>query len=211
MVPREADTNELPPLGCRRLVCATMPERPPANLTSAEFEVWVATLFRSNAGPLPGVTVSLHDRVNCPDGSYEFDATIRYQVMGLDFLVIVEAKQHVNPIKRELVQVLHQKVQSVGAQKGVMVATARYQSGALEFAAIHGIALVTVMDGQLAFGTRNGGPVPSPERSDSNTPLAVGYVIELDALNRETTRDLLNGGNGPGSENKLHLPGLGEG
>ena len=30
---------------------------------------------------------------------------------------------HKNPIKRETVQVLHQKLQSVGAQKGVLVST----------------------------------------------------------------------------------------
>ena len=52
----------------------------------------------------------------------------------MEFLIVVEAKKHRYPIKRELVQVLHSKIQSVGAHKGVMVSTAPYQNGALDSA-----------------------------------------------------------------------------
>jgi Restriction endonuclease len=55
------------------------------------------------------------------DGTYDFDATVRYELAGVAFLILVEAKLHKNPIKRETVQVLHQKLQSVGAQKGAGV------------------------------------------------------------------------------------------
>jgi hypothetical protein len=40
----------------------------------------------------------------------------------MDFLMLVEAKRHKNPIKRELVQVLHSKLRSVGAHKAAMIA-----------------------------------------------------------------------------------------
>lgn len=81
--------------------------------------------------------------------------TIRYRFAGLAFLVVVEAKLHRNPIKRELVQVLHQKINSVGAHKGAMVATSPYQADAVEFAVAHGIALVNVTESRFVFTTRN--------------------------------------------------------
>jgi hypothetical protein len=34
-----------------------------------------------------------------------FDATVRYELAGMAFLTLVEAKLHKNPIKRETVQV----------------------------------------------------------------------------------------------------------
>jgi hypothetical protein len=39
----------------------------------------------------------------------DFDATVRYQLAGMSFLVVVEAKLHKNPIKRELVQILSRR------------------------------------------------------------------------------------------------------
>ncbi len=60
----------------------------------------------------------------------------------MDFLVLV--KLHRNPIMREVVQVLRDKVQSVSAHKGVLVSSAPFQRGAIEYADAHGIALVHV-------------------------------------------------------------------
>ena len=83
------------------------------------------------------------------DGSYDVDGTVRFRWGDLDFLVVIEAKYHRNPIKRDVVQVLHSKVQSVGAHKVVLVATAPFQRGALNFAKAYGIALVTVTEGRF--------------------------------------------------------------
>ncbi|MEV3924259.1 restriction endonuclease [Actinomadura coerulea] len=136
---------------------------PPAasrpDITPAEFEEFVADRLLGSAAPhVSGLSVTLHEKVAGADGTYDLDATVRYGFAGMDFLVVVEAKHHRNPIKRELVQVLHQKVQSVGAHKGVMVSTATYQSGAVAFARAHGIALVTVTDGRFLFETRDAAP-----------------------------------------------------
>lgn len=136
---------------------------PPAEITPARFEAFVADeLLRSAGSEVDDLVVTLHDRVAGPDGGYELDATVRYRFAGLAFLVVVEAKLHRNPIKRELVQVLHQKVRSIGAHKGVMVATAPYQSGAVEFARVHGIALVTVVESRFAFVNRTPATAPHP-------------------------------------------------
>jgi hypothetical protein len=126
---------------------------PPPDVTPAEFERFVITLF---AG-LP-VTVTLGEKVAGVDGVYEFDATVRHTLAGLDLLILVEAKRHRNPIRRDTVQILRQKVISVGGHKGVIISTAPYQRGAVQFAHRHGIALVTVTEERFVFATRTDNP-----------------------------------------------------
>jgi hypothetical protein len=134
---------------------------PQPEITPSEFEKFVAhQLLGSADSTVNNLVVTLHEKITGTDGAYDFDATVRYQFAGMSFLVLVEAKLHKNPIKRELVQVLHQKIQSVGAHKGVMVSTSPYQIGAVEFAKVHGIALVTVTEGRFVFDTRDALPVP---------------------------------------------------
>jgi 6,7-dimethyl-8-ribityllumazine synthase len=132
-------------------------------ITPGEFERFVAEQLLGAAGTeVDDLAVTVHEKVVGVDGAYDFDATVRYRFAGMAFLVIVEAKLHRNPIKRELVQVLRQKVQSVGAHKGVMVATSPYQAGAVEFATAHGIALVTVAESRFVFVTRDTAAGPRP-------------------------------------------------
>ncbi|GLC62603.1 hypothetical protein PLESTB_001918300 [Pleodorina starrii] len=116
---------------------------PPADMTPAEFEQFVVETLRSINHDVDDFEVTLHEMVEGNDGTYDMDATVRFGLAGMDFLVLVEAKKHTHPIKREVSQILHQKVQSSGAQKGMIVSTVPFQRGALDFAKAHGIALVT--------------------------------------------------------------------
>ena len=136
---------------------------PYPGITPAEFEEFVAgQLLGAAKSQVDGLVVRTHEKGAGVDGVYDFDATVRYRFAGLEFLVVVEAKMHRNPIKRELVQVLRQKVRSVGAHKGVLVATSAFQAGAVEFASTHGIALVTVAEGRFVFTTRDTGKAARP-------------------------------------------------
>jgi hypothetical protein len=135
---------------------------PVGDLSATELETWVGAVL-SSVGSQEGVSdldVQTHERLPGVDGTYDLDATVRFRVFGLDFLAVVEVKQHRNPIKRELVQILHSKVQSVGAQKGIMFSTSHFQSGALEYAKTHGIALVFVTEGRLTIERRSADEVP---------------------------------------------------
>jgi len=127
---------------------------PAAEITPAEFEQFVVDLLESASTAVDALRVTLHDKIQGTDGLYDFDATVRFRMVGMDFLVLVEAKRHKNPVKRELVQV-HDKLRSVGAQKAAMIATAPYQSGALDYAKTHGIALATVTEGRFTYETRS--------------------------------------------------------
>jgi hypothetical protein len=80
--------------------------------------------------------------VEAPDGNYVCDVTARFEATGVEFLVLIEAKLHGRPVERQHVQVLQQKVTSANAHKGILVSSARFQSGAIDFAKAHRIALL---------------------------------------------------------------------
>lgn len=155
---------------------------PLAEISPAEFELFVTELLRSVEPLVEGLEVTLHDRIPGVDGAYDFDATVRFSLGGLQFLVLVEAKRHKNPIKRELVQVLHAKLQSVGAHKAAMIATVPYQRGALEYAKTHGIALATVTEGRFTFETRATDKPPAMSRQEAaaryDLPIFVGHAYQ---------------------------------
>lgn len=153
---------------------------PPPDMSHADFEEFVVELLGCTSELVTDLRVTLHDKIEAADGTYDFDATVRFTFGGMSFVVLVEAKKHKNPIKRELVQVLHQKLQSVGAQKAAMVSTAPYQSGALQFAVQHGIALVTVTEGRFILETRSRDDLPVLTREEGATlfglPPFVGHA-----------------------------------
>lgn len=169
---------------------------PAPDITPSEFEQWVAEIFESAASGLADLHVRLHDVIRGTDGTYDFDATIRYRWAGLNFLVLVEAKLHRNPIKRSLVQVLLSKVQSVGANKGVMIATVPFQRGAIEFAKAHGIALVSVTEGRFTYEVRGATPAPPMSREEAllelDLPYFVGHYYELGETPDSIQRTLIS-------------------
>src|SRR5207248_10604619 len=75
--------------------------------TRRSSDLFVVAEFEQTRPYVDDLQVTLHEVVKGSDGSYDFDATIRYTLAGLDFLVLVEAKRHHYPIKRDVVQTLH--------------------------------------------------------------------------------------------------------
>jgi hypothetical protein len=127
---------------------------PDPSVTPEEFERLVAALLGSLGSRLKGLRVTNHEEISTPDGDYDFDATARFEAMGMDFLVLIEAKLHGRPVEREDVLVLLQKLQSTGAQKAVLASSSGFQKGAVDFAAAHNIALVRIVDYGVLFETK---------------------------------------------------------
>lgn len=140
---------------------------PPAEISPEDFEQFVADVLGTGSPGLAEFEVRSHEVLRGVDGDFDFDATVRFSYLGMSFLTVVEAKRHSNPIKRELVQVLHSKAQSVGAQKAILISTAPFQRGAIEFAKSHGIALVMVSEGRFTFETRAASPQPPMSRQQA--------------------------------------------
>jgi hypothetical protein len=168
-------------------------------MSPAEFERFVAAdLFGAAREAVDDFRVALHERITGLDGSFDFDATVRYRWAGMEFLVVVEAKRHRNPIKRELVQALHSKAQSVGAQKAVMVASAPFQRGARTFATAHGIALVAVTEGRFTYETRSREQPPALSREQAariGLPTFAAYCFSAGSSPDSTAITAIGAGN----------------
>ncbi|MDI6891903.1 MAG: restriction endonuclease [Actinomycetota bacterium] len=136
----------------------------PGRLTPSEFEALVEELLRISGVGLSDFKVKRLETIQGLNGEYNIDITARFKALGANFLVLIECKHHKNPIKRELVQVLNDKVCSTAAQKGMMFTTSSYQRGALKYAKVNGIALVRIIDGKTTYETKGYGvPIQVPD------------------------------------------------
>lgn len=129
-------------------------ERAWLNVTPEQFERMVVEHLRRVGRPLTSFEVQHQTPVASPDGEFDIDAVATFEALGAKFIVLVECKHHRNAIKRELVQVLSDKLSSARAHKGMLFSTASFQKGAIEYAASRRIALVHFTEGGPVFETR---------------------------------------------------------
>lgn len=170
-----------------------------ANISGRDFERLVADLLRDLGAPLADLRIVERETVEGVDGRFEVDATARFTAFGANFLVLIECKDHSRPVGREYVQVLADRVRSTGAQKAMLFSTNGFQSGAIEYARKHGIALIRVLEGALTWETRGYMATPSPPPPWANIPAFVLQHIRSDetgtirvsTLQRESSADLL--------------------
>jgi restriction system protein len=114
----------------------------------------VVEFLQQLEGGLKGFSVQHRTHLSGPDGEFEIDALARFEALGAEFLVIVECKHHRNPIKRDLVQVLRDRVRSVSAQKGMLFSTGGFQKGAIEYARSQRVALIHFTEGGPIYETK---------------------------------------------------------
>lgn len=151
------------------------------DITPKEFEQYVKDWFDSEGVALKSYKSIINSSASADDGVYEIDIDITYNTFGVEFRVLVECKRHSANIKREVLQVLHQKIQSIGAHKAIICATSGFQSGALEYAKKHGIACIEVAASRMLVQTRSDDREPvSQEYCDFfGIPKISGYLNEL--------------------------------
>jgi hypothetical protein len=152
----------------------------PVELDAAAFERFVADTLSHASGLVEDLRITFHERLGAHDGTYDIDATVRFRLDGMDFLVLIEAKRHTSSIKREVVQLLHDKVRSTGAHKGVVWSTAPFQLGALKYAAEHGVGLVHVSDRGEEWLVRSS--TRSLSHNTAHDPSAVLWVLQRGVL-----------------------------
>jgi restriction system protein len=170
-----------------------------ARIDGKQFETFVAEVLRSLCNGLDDFRVEEQEVVVGDDGRYRIDITVRFMALGVEFLVLVECKDHARPVEREDVQVLADKKRAAGAQKGVLFSTNGFQRGAIDYAHRRGVALVRVIEGALTYETRAAGMerVPSPQWA--NIPsLVAQYIregepgtIRVTVLQPDTQTDLV--------------------
>jgi len=127
----------------------------PTNISPKQFEIEIQNQIRILGIDLKYFEVKRREKISGSDGEYEIDVLAKFEVLGGNFVVLIECKHHKNSIKREVIQVLNDRLRSIGAQKGMIFSTAGFQSGAITYAKKNGIALVKVEDGKNSYFVRD--------------------------------------------------------
>ena len=121
------------------------------SLTPTEFEKYCYKILKGYAEEesLKDFTTTHNKKIETYDGKYQIDVYAEFTALNSKIKVLCECKQYTSSIKRETVTALHNKLNSIGANKGIIFSTSDFQSGAIQYAKAHGIALITVEDHTL--------------------------------------------------------------
>ena len=146
---------------------ADLERKPICEMSPTEFERCCLDILSGYAEEegLKDFTIK-HNKIICaPDDRYQIDVYTEFTALGSHFRVLCECKRYKNRVNREKVAVLHQKLKSIGAQKGILISTSDFQSGAIEYAIAHGIALIKVEDYHFEYLSHSIG-----QKEDDNDP-----------------------------------------
>ncbi len=118
------------------------------SITPQEFELFCVELLKDYAEEeqLKEFTIEHNRIIEAYDGVYQIDIYATYRALGTKMRVLCECKQYKSKVKREIIQILEQKVRSLGMNEGILLSTSGFQKGAIQYAREHGIALMQVFD-----------------------------------------------------------------
>ena len=135
-----------------------------ANIKPRDFEIFCMETLKSYAEQehLQNFKIAHDQKIETDDGTYQIDVLAEYTALGVKNTVIVECKKQSRSVEREIVAALDRKLQSIGAQKGILISTAGFQGGAVQYAKIHGIALWQVCENFIKH-ISNSINYPSPD------------------------------------------------
>ncbi|OMF10117.1 restriction endonuclease [Paenibacillus sp. FSL H7-0942] len=119
-----------------------------ASISATDFEKYCFEVLKAYAETeeLKDFSILHNQKVQTSDGEYQIDIMAEFMALSVSFKVIVECKRYTRPVEREKIVVLADKVRSLGAHKGILISTSGFQSGAVEYAQQHGIALIQIFD-----------------------------------------------------------------
>ena len=122
-----------------------------SSITPTEFEKYCVKILKGYAEneQLKEFVIVHNEKIIANDGEYQIDIYAEFTAMGVKFKVLGECKRYKYPIEREKVAVLADKLQSIGAHKGILISTSGFQSGAIKYAKTHGIALIQIFDKEV--------------------------------------------------------------
>ena len=150
-------------------------------MTPVDFEKFCLYILENKTKGLNNVKIYHNKIMEVYDGKYQLDGYIEFDAMGVTYKTIVECKHYKAPISREIVQKVYDNLRAVGAQKGIVISTSNFQSGAIAYAGLHGIALIQLAETEkedIAPGSQYRVIVNSAyTRSNAGYPY-IGVMIE---------------------------------
>jgi len=124
-------------------------------MSPIEFEKYAIEILKAQIKGLENIKVIHNKIIEVEDGNYQIDGYIEFEIMGVKYKTIIECKHYKTSITREKVQVLYEKIRACGVNKGILISTSNFQSGAIKFASIHGIALIQLTESGPEYQTRS--------------------------------------------------------
>jgi len=130
-----------------------------SSISAEEFELYCLNVLKGFAerDDLKNFSISHNQKIQAPDGIYQIDIFASFSAMGLSMKLLVECKRYSRSIERKVVTDLYARMSSLGMQKALLISTSGFQEGAVEYARIHGISLVQIIDQLVLFITNSTG------------------------------------------------------
>ena len=116
------------------------------SITPTEFEKLCTKKLEEIAAEkqLPDFQITHNEIVHASDGNYQIDIRATFSALNVLIIIFCECKCYKAKVQRDVVMLLDQKLKSCGANKGIVMAVNGFQSGAIEYAKQHGIALLNI-------------------------------------------------------------------
>lgn len=126
-----------------------------ADISPTEFEIFCVKTLEAIAqkDKLQNYSVQHNQKLKVTDGEYQVDILITHKIANMEYRTIGECKMYKRPVGRDKVEILYSRMQSVHAQKGVLISTSGFQSGAVEFAREHSICLIQLIEAEVKYIT----------------------------------------------------------
>lgn len=124
-------------------------------LTPTDFEIYCLHILEEQICHLDNYRIQHNKIIEVDDGNYQIDGYIEFELMGITYKSLVECKHYKSSIKREIVGLLYNKIRATGAHKGILISSSNFQSDAIEFASIHGIALIQLVESGAQYHSRS--------------------------------------------------------
>lgn len=158
------------------------------SMTPTEFELHCMEILWGYAEEekLPAFKIEHDVKLTSSDGTYQIDVYATYTALGAEMKILAECKQYKKRVGRDKVEVLESRLRSLGAQKGILLSTAGFQSGAIQFAEKHGIALIQVFDTRVNWYSHSSWPDAEIQEDDPFTygerhlPVFQAHLIKPD-------------------------------
>ena len=160
-----------------------------SEMSPTEFEEFCLDFVSKQLNGAKDISIEHDKKVDAHDGTYQIDGLIEFTIGCIRCKTILECKQYKNPVPREKIEILFNRLCSIGANKGILISTAGFQSGAIKYASEHGIALIQILDRCIKF-IQMSGEKPDTSRQAAirekylNTPkylpFSMGDFVEIE-------------------------------
>ena len=101
------------------------------DLSPIDFEKYCYKILKGYAEEerLKDFSIEHNKKIKVSDGKYQIDIYASFIALECEIKILCECKRYKKPVNRDKVVILHKKLDSLGAHKGILMTNNRFQSG----------------------------------------------------------------------------------